>query len=415
MRSSLLILLALLWPQVAGANEVESKKSELEALKQRLQSLQQEFRTAEVHRSEAADELRQSERSISEAVRQLRELEQQQRRANAELTALQEASAATEKRIEQQQANLSDAIRAAHQRGQSDALKLMLSGRDPNQTARDLRYLASLSRAQLELIESLKTDLAKLEQLKIEASKKTAVLADLRDARLKEQKKLQSERNEREKLLSKLSAQIKKQRGEIATLKRDEQRMTQLVERLNRLVAEKAAREKAARERAAREQAAKSAKSPAKSASRGPLGVNTRTPEPFQTDKPFSRLKGALSLPVKGELMNRFGAPREEGGVSWKGLFIRAGQGSVVKAIAAGQVVFSEWLRGFGNLIIVDHGEGYMSLYSNNESLYKQVGDPVQPGDAIASVGNSGGQSDSGLYFEMRHQSRPINPMHWVK
>ncbi|MFZ0107232.1 MAG: peptidoglycan DD-metalloendopeptidase family protein [Thiobacillus sp.] len=410
MRFSLLILLALLWPQVAGANEVESKKSELDALKQRLQSLQREFRAAEEHRTEAADELRQSERSISEAMRQLRELEQEQRRANAELTALQEASAATEKRIEQQQASLSEAIRASHQRGQSDALKLMLSGRDPNQTARDLRYLASLSRAQLELIESLKTDLAKLEQLKTEASNKSAVLAELREARLKEQKKLQSERTEREKLLTKLSAQIKKQRSEIATLKRDEQRMTQLVERLSRLVAEKAAREKAAREKAA-----KSAKAPAKSATRSPLGVNTRTPEPFQTDKPFSRLKGSLSLPVKGELMNRYGAPREEGGVSWKGLFIRAAEGSVVKAIAAGQVVFSEWLRGFGNLIIVDHGEGYMSLYSNNESLYKQVGDPVQPGDAIASVGNSGGQSDSGLYFEMRHQSRPINPMHWVK
>jgi murein hydrolase activator len=409
-RFTLLMLLALLWPQAAGANEVESKKSELDALKQRLQSLQHEFRAAEEHRTEAADELRQSERNISEAMRQLRELEQEQRRANAELTALQEASAATEKRIEQQQESLSEAIRAAHQRGQSDALKLMLSGRDPNQTARDLRYLASLSRAQLELIESLKTDLAKLEQLKTEASNKSAILAELREARLKEQKKLQSEKSDREKLLSKLAAQIKKQRGEIATLKRDEQRMTQLVERLNRLVAEKAAREKAAREKAA-----KSAKAPTKSAAGRPLGVNTRTPEPFQTDKPFSRLKGSLHLPVKGELMNRFGTPREEGGVSWKGLFIRATQGSVVKAIAAGQVVFSEWLRGFGNLIIVDHGEGYMSLYSNNESLYKQVGDLVQPGDAIASVGNSGGQSNSGLYFEMRHQSRPINPMHWVK
>ncbi len=140
MRFSLLILLALLWPQVAGANEVESKKSELEALKQRLQSLQREFRAAEEHRTEATDELRQSERSISEAVRQLRQLEQDQRQANAELGALQEESAATEKRIEQQQASLNDALRAAHQRGQGDALRLMLSGKDPNQTARDLRY-----------------------------------------------------------------------------------------------------------------------------------------------------------------------------------------------------------------------------------------------------------------------------------
>ena len=138
-------------------------------------------------------------------------------------------------------------------------------------------------------------------------------------------------------------------------------------------------------------------------------------PVAFHSSQPFSRLKGSLHLPVAGELMNRFGAPREGGGLSWKGLFIRAAQGTAVKAIAAGQVVFAEWLRGFGNLIIVDHGEGYMSLYSNNESLYKQVGDRVQPGDAIAAVGNSGGQPDTGLYFEMRHQSRPVNPLDWVK
>jgi len=414
-RFSFFILLALLWPQVAGANEVESKKSELEALKNRLQALQSEFRAAEEHRTEAADELRQSERAISEAMRQMRQLEQQQRRANTDLKSLQQEAAETEKRIGRQQASLSSAIQASHQRGQGDALKLILSGADPNQTARDLRYLASLSRAQLELIESLRADLAKLEQLQSEAARKSTVLTELHQARLEEQKKLQSERREREQLLSKLSAQIQKQRREIATLKRDEQRMTQLVERLSRLVAERAAREKAAREKAERTKAAKAAKSPAKSAAKSPVAVNTRTPQAFQTDQPFSRLKGSLHLPVQGELMNRFGAPREEGGVSWKGLFIRAAEGAAVKAIAAGQVVFSEWLRGFGNLIIVDHGEGYMSLYSNNESLYKQVGDPVQPGDAIAAVGNSGGQSDTGLYFEMRHQSRPINPMLWVK
>ena len=200
-------------------------------------------------------------------------------------------------------------------------------------------------------------------------------------------------------------------------LQRDERSLTQLVERLNRLMAQQAARE-AARARARAAQEAKQRKQAETSANGKPgkaLAINTETPVAFQSDQPFSRLKGSLRLPVAGELMNRFGAPREGGGLSWKGLFIRAAQGSVVKAIAAGQVVFSEWLRGFGNLIIVDHGDGYMSLYSNNESLYKQVGTRVQPGDAIATVGNSGGQPDTGLYFEMRHQSRPVNPLLWVK
>jgi septal ring factor EnvC (AmiA/AmiB activator) len=230
-----------------------------------------------------------------------------------------------------------------------------------------------------------------------------------------EQKILLADKRSREQVLQKLSVQIKKQQREISNLKRDERRLTQLVERLNRVMAQQAARE-AARARAA-QQAQKTPKTDKRAASqpRRGLGVNTETPVAFRSGTPFSGLKGSLRLPVAGELMNRFGAQREGGGVSWKGLFIRAAEGTVVKAIASGQVVFSEWLRGFGNLIIVDHGEGYMSLYSNNESLYKQVGERVQPGDPIATVGNSGGQPDTGLYFEMRHQSRPVNPLLWVK
>ena len=216
-------------------------------------------------------------------------------------------------------------------------------------------------------------------------------------------------------MLQKLSVKIQQQRQEITNLKRNERSLTQLVERLNRLMAQQAERE-AARARAA-QQAQKKQKTEKSAAGqpRRPVAVNTDTPVALGSPQPFARLKGSLHLPVAGELMNRFGAPREGGGLSWKGLFIRAAQGTAVKAIAAGQVVFAEWLRGFGNLIIVDHGDGYMSLYSNNESLYKQVGERVQPGDTIAAVGNSGGQPDSGLYFELRHQSRPVHPLDWVK
>ena len=180
-------------------------------------------------------------------------------------------------------------------------------------------------------------------------------------------------------------------------------------------MAQQAAREAAQARAAQQAKRSQADEIGAEAKSRRPVAVNTETPVAFSSDQPFSRLKGSLRLPVAGELMNRFGAPREDGGLSWKGLFIRAAQGSPVKVIAAGQVVFSEWLRGFGNIIIIDHGEGYMSLYSNNESLYKQVGERVQPGDAIAAVGNSGGQPEPGLYFEMRHQSRPVNPLLWMK
>ena len=399
----------------AGANQADRKQVELQAVKQRLQTLQQEFRSTQTHRKEAADELRQSERAISSAVRQLRQLDDERQRTQTELQRLTAQSEATSVRIREQQGHLAQALRAAYQRGQGDALKLLLNGADPNQSARNLRYLTHLSRAQQATIEALRGELEQLAALQEAASRKTTELMQLQAARETEQKKLEADKREREQVLQKLSVQSRQQRREISNLQRDERSLTQLVKRLNRLMAQQAARD-AARARAAKQAQKKQAllKNEA-GRPRGPVGVNTETPVAFRSDRPFSRLKGSLHLPVAGELMNRFGAQREGGGVSWKGLFIRAAEGTAVKAIAAGQVVFSEWLRGFGNLIIVDHGEGYMSLYSNNESLYKQVGERVQPGDSIATVGNSGGQPDTGLYFEMRHQSRPVNPLLWVK
>ena len=410
-----LVLLTLSMPLYAGADQAGRKQSELDALKQRLQSLQQDFRKTQASRKEAADELRQSERAISSGIRQLRELDGERQRAQSDLHSLTQQADATAARIRQQQAHLAQALKGAYQRGQGDALKLILNGQDPNQTARDLRYLAHLSRAQHVSIEALRVDLAKLAALQQATTQKKTELTQLQAARQTEQNNLLQDKRAREQVMQKLSAQIQQQRREISSLKRDERSLTQLVERLNRLMAQQAARE-AARARAA-QQAQKAPKKVKRAVgpSNKAVALNTETPVAFRTERPFSGLKGSLRLPVAGELMNRFGAPREGGGLSWKGLFIRASQGSAVKAIAAGQVVFAEWLRGFGNLVIVDHGEGYMSLYSNNESLYKQVGERVQPGDAIATVGNSGGQPDTGLYFEMRHKSRPVNPLLWVK
>ena len=128
----------------------------------------------------------------------------------------------------------------------------------------------------------------------------------------------------------------------------------------------------------------------------------------------FTRLKGLLRLPVRGELVSRFGSPRPDGGPSWKGLFIRAPAGQEVKAVAGGRVVFSDWMRGFGNLLILDHGQGYLTIYGNNESVLKALGETVRAGDTVATTGDSGGNADSGLYFEIRHAGRPFDPLSWV-
>jgi septal ring factor EnvC (AmiA/AmiB activator) len=127
----------------------------------------------------------------------------------------------------------------------------------------------------------------------------------------------------------------------------------------------------------------------------------------------FSTLKGKLPWPVSGRLVQKFGSPRSEG--SWDGVLINASEGMEIKAVTRGKVVYAEWLRGYGLLTIIDHGQGYMTLYAFNQSLYKQMGDSVEAGDVIASVGQSGGRSQAGLYFEIRKKGVPINPLEWCR
>ena len=403
----LAVLLGLALPVMAQA----SSQAELDKLRTRLKQLEQQYQKSIESQADATDALRQSEKAISDTRRSLHGLEAQQRSTQATLMQTRNQTADLNARIASQQQKLSQLLRTLYQRGQGDSFRLLLNGQDPNQTARNLHYLGTLSRAQLDLIDSLRANLLKVSVLQHTAQAKNRELEQIKAAQLSQQEKLLQERQSRKQVLRQISRQVQAQGKEIATLRRNEQRLTELVKRLAALMANREAERRA--RRAAR---AKSRKQVESGVTRGPIGVNTEVPEAGEdSSSAFSRLKGLLRLPVKGELMNRFGSPREEGGPNWKGLFIRAAAGEEVRAVAAGRVVFADWLRGFGNLIILDHGQGYMSLYSNNESLYKQAGDAVRTGDALGSVGNSGGQAEPGVYFELRYKSRPINPMDWVK
>lgn len=233
----------------------------------------------------------------------------------------------------------------------------------------------------------MRASLAKLSELSEEARRKAAELAAVTTETHTQRGLLEREKRARNQVLTRISRDIQRQRHEIGTMKRDEYRLARLVESIARLVA----RSKPA-----------------------PRLRNERIPQASSGDSPFVELKGKLNLPVRGELANRFGSPRADGGVVWKGLFIAARAGEEVRAVADGRVVFADWLRGFGNLLIIDHGDAYMSLYGNNEALYKRVGDSIRGGESIAAVGASGGNADSGLYFELRHQGRPLDPLDWV-
>ncbi|MCA1978379.1 MAG: peptidase M23, partial [Thiobacillus sp.] len=202
-----LLALVLACPLVAGANQAERKQSELAALKQRLQALQQEFQQTQTQRREAADELRASEVAVSSGLRQLRQIDGERRQTESTLDALARQSEDVSARIRRQQDRLAQSLKGAYQRGQADALKLLLNGANPNQTARDMRYLAYLSRAQQAQVASLRADLARLAALQQQTRDKTNQLAQLRDARVAEQEKLLADKRAREELLQKLAAQ----------------------------------------------------------------------------------------------------------------------------------------------------------------------------------------------------------------
>jgi len=360
-------------------------KAELDALRGRIDTLKQTLTGAEEDRSEASDGLRASEHGVSEANRMLRNIGAQQRAVHADLIHVGEQSRSLEAGIASQQRQLGQLLAMRYVSGQQDYLRLLFAGRDPNQTARDLHYYRYISRAQSDFIRMLRKSLAGLAELAREARDKSAELTGLEARQREGRKELLAQQAERRKVLARLATQIRSQRREIKSLQRDEARLSRLVEELAKII------------------------SP-----RGTGRRNEKLPEIGRDAGVFAALKGKLRLPTRGELINHFGTPRSDSGLSWKGLFIRSTSGQEVRAVAAGRVVFAEWMRGFGNLMIIDHGQSYLTIYGNNEALLKQVGDAVSTGDAVATVGNSGGNPDSGLYFEIRHQGKAFDPLRWV-
>jgi len=265
--------------------------------------------------------------------------------------------------------------------GAPDALRVALSGEDPAALARNLHYLGYVSRAATALLAEYRAGIAEAARLASEAEARRARLLAIEQASRADRERVVRERRERRKVFDSLAGDIRKGRRDIKQLQADEARLSRLLQEIGRVV----------------------------------YGRVERTPEAGARREPFASLQGKLSLPVRGELTGRFGAPRGGAGVEAKGVFIRAPQGQPVKAIAYGQVVYADWMRGFGNLLIVDHGQAYLSIYANNDSLLKQVGENVTVGETLATTGASGGNEETGLYFELRHSGRAFDPLRWVK
>jgi septal ring factor EnvC (AmiA/AmiB activator) len=424
------------------AKQKQAAEDERAELQQKLSALKRDINQTESAKSHAADALAHSEKAISDANRALHQLADERKETEVRLGRLAEQQDSLAGRIAAQRQQLAKLLREQYVAGNEDRIKLLLSGDNPNRINRDLQYMGYLSQAQAKLIDSLHADLQAIESNRKEAQNAKDELDEIAQEQLAQKAQLEQEKGKRATLLAQLSNKLAAQRKEAGNIERDEQRLAGLVGKLAKLIeeqrkAEAAAQEKRRLEQLARAERAKAAinnnmtrrDAPVRGKSNNPDAIDNVEPPPKTLARneltpvarvedgglvrAFSSLRGQLRLPVKGELMAKFGSKRGDG-PSWKGLFIRAAEGAEVKAVAGGRVVFAEWLRGFGNLIIIDHGSEYMTIYGNNQAVLKQAGDVVKTGDIIANAGNSGGNEQSGLYFEMRHQGRAFDPLGWI-
>ena len=450
-------------------------EAERAGVQQKLSSLKKDISKTESAKDDAADTLAESEQAISDANRALRDLQQEQGDTNVKLQQLSGEHDRLAATVAQQKQQLAKLLRDQYVAGNEDRIKLLLSGDNPNRINRDLQMLAYVSQAQARLLDALRANLKAVEVNQEAAQNAKDELEEIAQEQLQQKTKLEQEKGRRAAMLASLSNKLVAQRKEAGSLERDEQRMSSLVDKLNKLIAEQAAAAAAEKKRQEQLAAAKAAKAKADAEARAlakakaaadaerqrlakannsksgtikPAQPNPAdaidadeppkvaavkpapAPVPVEDTPPakaadialapvapagaFASLKGQLRSPVAGKVTAKFGSRRGDG-PTWKGLFIRANEGAEVHAVATGRVVLAEWMRGFGNLIIIDHGGQYLSLYANNESLFKRPGDVVKPGDVISSVGNTGSSEESGLYFELRHQGATFDPAGWVK
>ncbi len=386
----------------ASPQRQQQLRSEQRRLQQQLMRLRQQVSRSEASRAEAADALRESEAAISDVNRRLRELAAERRQVQQEIDALAARSRALGLRRGDEERALTLVLRGQFVLSRASPLQRLIDGDSPGQLQREKEYLDYAARSRARTLGQLRLHGEEVAELQADSEVKQIELAALADDEQRNRAELLKQQTARARTLEKLGKQVVAQRRSLEALQRDENRLASLIGEIERLLAEQARRPR----------------------QEAPLsGRAARSAEPAIVDVPgdseFARQRGKLALPVRGEIVARFGSPRPtEARVdapTWKGVLIRAAAGADVRAVAAGRVVFADWLRGFGNLLILDHGDGFLSVYGNNESLLANVGDRVGAGEPVATVGNTGGAVEAGLYFELRFKGRPIDPLQWAQ
>ncbi|MCH9694863.1 MAG: peptidoglycan DD-metalloendopeptidase family protein [Gammaproteobacteria bacterium] len=375
--AAILILLAVSGLSAAqddGGGLAKIKEQELEQVRERISELKQSMDNSAVERDRLTGELQEIEVAIAEQRTRIKEIEREQRYTENKKSELDADLNAREAHLDTESTELAAQVRSAYMSGSQEKIKLLLNQRDPATLGRLMAYYRYLNDYRAENITAVIEEIRKLDELRAQIAAEAARLQSLADRRYAELTRLNTSQEERQLLLADLRRKIAGEGQEIERLAAEEQDLTRLIAELTTILSD----------------------------------------YPISSEQPFSQHRGRLTWPVAGTLLHDFGQPRVGDRIKWNGVVLAAPRGREVRAVYHGRVAFADWLAGMGLLVIVDHGEGYMTLYGYNETLLKSAGDWVAPGDVIATVGDSGGQPQASLYFELRQGAKPISPRRWI-
>ncbi len=375
---ALLLTACLLMPVLAEeASELDQKAERLKQVKSRIQSLHKQMVSTETERDRQNRTLQETEKHIGDIARRIRVTDQSLRRQQRELAKLEAERGDARLSLDKHQKTLERQIRAAYAMGRQEKVKILLNQQDPAVVSRVMVYYDYFSQARIEQMGVIKESLKALDRIEREIAQEEIRLQQLQAKNHNERKQLEAAQEGRRKLLASLDIKLKDKGKELSHLKQDESQLQSLISNIQEALSDI------------------------------PLGP--------EAHEPFRNRKGKLPWPSRGRLVASFGSQRGVGKLKWDGVMIAAPEGREVRAIHHGRVAFADWLRGFGLLLIIDHGDGFMSLYGHNQSLFKETGEWVEPGEVIAQVGSSGGRATSGVYFGIRHNGTPQNPKKWCK
>ncbi len=405
------LALALALPLPGAAQTTRETERKLQKLRSELKGVAQERRQIEGQRGQASQQLREADEKVARTGRALAQTETALREQGHALAEAEQRRSTLQVNLAQQHRELAGLLRAAYQLGNHAPLKLLLSQDTVADANRALAYHRYLQRERAQRITTLTADLKELEALQAQIAERKQKLQGAQQDQKQQAAALEADRRDRAKTVASLDERFKDQREKEQALGQDAKALETLLANLRAAAARAEAERRAAARRAAAEKAA-AERAARQAAAQGRPPPPTKVP-PAVASAPAPKV-GGLGWPLSGNLLARYGGKLPDGRTS-SGVLIGAPAGSTVTAVADGTVVFSDWMTGYGMILIVDHGNGYMSLYAHNDTLLKDAGARVSRGDAVAKVGNSGGQGVTALYFELRRGGQPVNPDSWLQ